>query len=375
MEKEHDIRKMEEALDIFELAQDLTPEQLIALQDDDELKDDVALIHTVKEALQTENSMDVEARLRRFHARMEKEPAAKPSSHRRRNLFIASIGIAAAVIAAVFFLHIDGKEGTDRATDAVLTAENLREGITVTTNADGKMTVAGKGKQAESISMSDFQKVLAEVGVSENVTLDVPSGASADITLPDGTVVYMHPGARIIFPNRFTGDKREVVFEGEAYFKVAHDPAHPFVITSGKMLTTVLGTEFNISTGRSAVVLVNGSVSLRQTESGAHVLLRPHQEAVLSGDKAEFSVSEADVTPYEFWRDGYLYFEQAELKEIMETIGRNFNMSVIFRNDEALHYRMRFIAQRNNGVETVIKAMNDMGKAQVYVKGNTIYVE
>ena len=59
----------------------------------------------------------------------------------------------------------------------------------------------------------------------------------------------------------------------------------------------------------------------------------------------------------------------------METIGRNFNMSVIFRNDEALHYRMRFIAQRNNGVETVIKAMNDMGKAQVYVKGNTIYVE
>ena len=141
------------------------------------------------------------------------------------------------------------------------------------------------------------------------------------------------------------------------------------------MLTTVLGTEFNISTGRSAVVLVNGSVSLRQTESGAHVLLRPHQEAVLSGDKAEFSVSEADVTPYEFWRDGYLYFEQAELKEIMETIGRNFNMSVIFRNDEALHYRMRFIAQRNNGVETVIKAMNDMGKAQVYVKGNTIFVE
>ena len=260
MEKEHDIRKMEEALDIFEQAQDLTPEQLIALQDDDELKDDVALIHTVKEALQTENSMDVEARLRRFHARMEKEPAAKPSSHRRRNLFIASIGIAAAVIAAVFFLHIDGKEGTDRATDAVLTAENLREGITVTTNADGKMTVAGKGKQAESISMSDFQKVLAEVGVSENVTLDVPSGASADITLPDGTVVYMHPGARIIFPNRFTGDKREVVFEGEAYFKVAHDPAHPFVITSGKMLTTVLGTEFNISTVTHRSSSLSGSL-------------------------------------------------------------------------------------------------------------------
>lgn len=375
MEKEHDIRKMEEALDIFKQAHDLTPAQLSALQEDDELRDDVALVHTVKEALHSDAPMDVEARLRQFHARMDKGQSVKPPNHRRRNLFIASIGIAAAVIAAVFFLHIEGNEGTDRASDAVLTAEHLREGITVTTDAGGKMTVAGKGTQAESISMSDFQKVLAEAGVSEKVTLDVPSGASADITLPDGTIVYMHPGARIIFPNRFTDDRREVVFEGEAYFKVAHDSAHPFVITSGKMQTTVLGTEFNISTTRSSVVLVNGSVSLRQTESGAHVLLRPNQEAVLSGDKAEFTVSETDVTPYEFWRDGYLYFEQAELKDIMDAIGRNFNMTVVFRNDEALHYRMRFIAQRNNGVETVIKAMNEMGKAMVYIKGNTIYVE
>lgn len=375
MEKEHDIRKMEEALDIFKQAHDLTPTQLSALQEDDELRDDVALVHTVKEALHSDAPMDVEARLRQFHARMDKGQSVKPSNHRRRNLFIASIGIAAAVIAAVFFLHIEGNEGTDRASDAVLTAEHLREGITVTTDAGGKMTVAGKGTQAESISMSDFQKVLAEAGVSEKVTLDVPSGASADITLPDGTIVYMHPGARIIFPNRFTDDRREVVFEGEAYFKVAHNSAHPFVITSGKMQTTVLGTEFNISTTRSSVVLVNGSVSLRQTESGAHVLLRPNQEAVLSGDKAEFTVSETDVTPYEFWRDGYLYFEQAELKDIMDAIGKNFNMSVVFRNDEALHYRMRFIAQRNNGVETVIKAMNEMGKVMVYIKGNTIYVE
>ena len=63
------------------------------------------------------------------------------------------------------------------------------------------------------------------------------------------------------------------------------------------------------------------------------------------------------------------------MKEIMEAIGKNFNMSVIFRNDEALHYRMRFITQRNKGVEAAIKTMNEMGKANVSIRGNTIFVE
>ena len=69
-------------------------------------------------------------------------------------------------------------------------------------------------------------------------------------------------------------------------------------------------------------------------------------------------VSKVNTEPYEFWRDGYLYFDQVELIDIMKAIGENFNMSVVFHNQQALHYKMRFITERNKGVKAAIEAMN-----------------
>ena len=59
----------------------------------------------------------------------------------------------------------------------------------------------------------------------------------------------------------------------------------------------------------------------------------------------------------------------------MEAIGKNFNMTVEFRNQDALHYKMRFIAERNNGVQAAVDMMNMMKKANVSIRGNKIMVE
>lgn len=375
MKKLNEIEFKEEALDIIEQAESLTSDQLAALQQDDELSSDVAFIHKVKSTMQPTAPVDIEARLRLFHSRMERDEEQKSLKQRLRTITISLLATAAVLIGAIFYLHTAPAVPTELPEGMIFAADTQRSGISITTEQGDKVMLATTGSQSRSISLSDFQEVLQEIGVSEKVTLDVPYGSSADITLPDGTIVYMHPGARLIFPNHFTGPKREVIFEGEAYFKVAHDAAHPFVITSGTMETTVLGTEFNISTLQSTVVLVNGSVSLRETTSNANVLLKPHQQAVLAANKSAFTVTPANVEPYEFWRDGYLYFEQAELQDIMQAIGRNFNMSVVFRNDAALHYRMRFITERNKGVEAALQTMNEMGKAHVSVQGTTIYVD
>lgn len=371
MISDNDIKILEEALDIFEQKSDLSSAQLAALQSDGTLQDDVALIHTVRETLHKDAPIDVEARLAQFHKKV-----SKPSFfHAHRTLIVSILSATAILAGVIFYLHTPSTQPEQIvANGTVFSADNKKGGITLTTDNGDAITLAPTGQQSRSISLSDFKQVLAEIGVSERVTLDVPYGSSADITLPDGTVVYMHPGAHLIFPNKFIGDRREVVFNGEAYFKVAHDASHPFVISSGNMETTVLGTEFNLNTERSSVTLVKGSVRLRETESNAEVLLKPHQQAVLSADKGQFAVNAVNVEPYEFWRDGYLYFEQAELKDIMEAIGKNFNMSVVFKNDEALHYRMRFITLRNKGVEAAIQTMNEMGKAHVAVKGDVIYV-
>lgn len=372
--KIRDIENMDKALDIFEQAHNLSDEQLTSLRNDSELRDDVAMLSQLRESLSETMPIDVEARLKQFHAKRSTErEEKKPLLTTYRRLIATVASVAAIFLGAIVFQQLTSND--DSMNDGVVyEAYEKTDGITLTTNNGEKITLTQKGKPVSNATLTDFRNILAQVGAAENITLDVPVGSSADITLPDGTIVYMHPGAKIVFPAKFAGSRREVAFDGEAYFKVAHDKVHPFVITSGNMETTVLGTEFNISTDRQSVVLVNGSVRLRETVSNAEVTLKPNQQALFTSDNGAFTVNQANVEPYEFWRDGYLYFEEAELKDIMIAIGKNFNMSVVFLNKDALCYRMRFITPRNQGVETAIKTMNEMGKAHVSVKENTIYV-
>jgi len=375
MTKVHDIEIREEALDIFENAHTLSDEQLTALKNDSELRDDVALIHNVREALRPDVHIDIEEKLSHFHAQHEKiEDKFSVLSH-NRIWITALLGAAAMFVGAFFYIHIDDEAKQAEPEIVVFAAEKQCEGITLTVDKGEKLALGTSGSKPKNITLNDFEEVLAKTEIPEKLTLDVPYGSSADFTLPDGSVVYMHPGSQLIFPSRFVGERREVALKGEAYFKVAHDATHSFIVTSGNIETMVLGTEFNICTEKRNVVLVNGSVSLRETTSNTQTILKPGQQAsLMSGNKA-FAVSNVDVEPYVFWRDGYLYFEQSELKDIVEAIGKNFNMSVVINNKQYLRTRMRFIAKRNEGIEEALKTLNEMGKVHVSVKDNIIYVD
>lgn len=103
------------------------------------------------------------------------------------------------------------------------------------------------------------------------------------------------------------------------------------------------------------------------------MVLKPGQQLSFLND--QLTLNEVDVQPYELWRDGYLYYDNVELKDIMEAIGKNFNMTVEFRNTEAMHYKMRFITERNHGVDAAIDMMNRMKKVAVRKEGNKIVVD
>ena len=177
------------------------------------------------------------------------------------------------------------------------------------------------------------------------------------------------------------------MLDGEAYFKVTKDATRPFVVMTDETETTVLGTEFNVKTGtgaRTEITLITGSVALRLNhrkpiiagEDGQEmIILKPGQQAVHDAQNVDLRINQVDVQPYEFWRDGYLYYDNVELKDIMEAIGKNFNMTVEFRNTEAMHYKMRFITERNNGIEAALDMMNRMKKVAVRKEGNKIVVD
>ncbi len=156
------------------------------------------------------------------------------------------------------------------------------------------------------------------------------------LTLPDGTLVHLGANTRIIYPDRFAGDSRDVYLEGEAYFIVAKNKASRFVVHTKVATTTVYGTEFDVITSDDdalcRVVLVRGSVGVA-TLSGCELELSPGQEARMTDES--ITVSDVDVTPYEAWNTGRIDFTDWPLGKVMSVIGKWYGHSVRF-DDESL---------------------------------------
>lgn len=367
-----DIDMYEQAIDITEASYDITEEQLNALQHDDTLSENVQTVLDIRAEMQRQhNPIDIETRLKDFHRNISShyiQPKRKP--HANHKLFISMVAAAAAIIAFIFILNKN--ESTHSDTRSVFIADAQTTGISITNEKGEEIILSTKKKQNLSISLNELKQVMSSTNETEKIILNIPYGSSGDIQLPDGSIVYIHPGSRLVFPTRFTGNTREVVFNGEAYFKVHHDKEHPFIVKSDKMETKVLGTEFNINTVSNKTTLIRGKILVKDTDNDKEIIVKPgHQVDIEKG----MIVSKVNTEPYEFWRDGYLYFDQVELIDIMKAIGENFNMSVVFHNQQALHYKMRFITERNKGVKAAIEAMNAMNKVTVSQVGNKLIVD
>ena len=175
----------------------------------------------------------------------------------------------------------------------------------------------------------------------------------------------------------FIGDERIVTLEGEAYFKVAKDPERPFIVKTKTVQTRVLGTEFNIRSYTpedTHVVLINGKVEVSNTKGGSYTRLYPGEDAHLQSD-GNFILAEVDLDSYVYWKDGYFYFDNVTLKDIMQNLGRWYNVNIEFRNKEAMEYKMHFISDRTKDLEHTISLLNRMKKVTVTLQGNTLTVD
>ena len=192
--------------------------------------------------------------------------------------------------------------------------------------------------------------------------------------LCDGTEVWLNANSNFVYPTAFIGDERIVTLEGEAYFKVTKDPERPFIVKTKTVQTRVLGTEFNIRSYTpedTHVVLINGKVEVSNTKGGSYTRLYPGEDAHLQSD-GNFILAEVDLDSYVYWKDGYFYFDNVTLKDIMQNLGRWYNVNIEFRNKEAMEYKMHFISDRTKDLEHTISLLNRMKKVTVTLQGNTL---
>lgn len=194
------------------------------------------------------------------------------------------------------------------------------------------------------------------------------------LTLPDGTLVHLGRDTRLIYPDRFDSDVRNVYLEGEGYFIVAKSPDSRFVVHTSAGATTVYGTEFNVSTPSDSVccvVLVKGSVGVA-TSTGSQLMLTPGEEAVMSD--GSITVSEVDVTPYTAWNTGRIDFTGWNLGKVMSVIGKWYDKDVRFGQEDFSAIEITGSFNRYETLRPTLEALSIITGLDITSDSDSIYV-
>ncbi|WP_321480422.1 FecR domain-containing protein [uncultured Bacteroides sp.] len=220
---------------------------------------------------------------------------------------------------------------------------------------------------------ADFSKVKGEVIKMRTVT--TPCGKDYRIVLNDGTEVLMNADSKLTFPTQFRGKERLVYLEGEAYFKVAKNKKMPFVVNTDKMDTRALGTEFNVKAYKGfnpQVTLIEGVVIVSVADINREVRLSPGEEITYSNNKV--NVKNVDAEYYNQWKDGFFYFDNVPLVEVLTDLGRWYNVNIEIEKASLMSYRLHFIVNRNSGIDEVVENLNNFSYLSALKNKNTIAI-
>ncbi len=162
-------------------------------------------------------------------------------------------------------------------------------------------------------------------------TIETPFGGQYKVTLPDGSEIWLNSGSTLRYPVSFSGAKeRKVELSGEAYFEIAKDAGHPFIVKSRTQEITVLGTHFNVNTYADEpsvnTTLIEGSIKLSNTS--AAVILKPGERSVNNGQS--ILVRQVDVAQDIAWKNGYFEFYDTDLRTVMRQISRWYGLTVFY---------------------------------------------
>lgn len=215
----------------------------------------------------------------------------------------------------------DGKE-------IVLTG--ARNGLLATQRStEIKKTEDGKIIYTNDQSLSDK----SSANVQYN-TITTPRGGQYQVTLPDGSRVFLNAASSLIYPTVFAGNERKVTLAGEAYFEVAHNSHQPFRVSSNGQTVEVLGTHFNINAYSDErlikTTLLEGSV--RVSRGQKTVVLKPGQQAQISDRDTDSDISiisDADIEEAVAWKNG-LFILDDHIQPVMRLISRWYDVDVIY---------------------------------------------
>lgn len=215
--------------------------------------------------------------------------------------------------------------------------------------------------------------------VSNGKESTLRSGASDFLViLEDGTRVHLGYASKLVFPNRFRGDKREVTLSGEAYVEVAKSKK-PFYIHTANGTIRQYGTSFHVSAKPGAssteVVLVEGSVGIypgnAEIEGEPLLMLAPGQKAVI--DK-EIHVEAVDTLPYRAWNEGAIEFEDIPLNRLLSVVSMWYGVKIADPSGIADSAPLTGSLRRTSPLEDILSALSETTGISLKLIGDTVAV-
>ncbi len=190
-------------------------------------------------------------------------------------------------------------------------------------------------------------------------TIKVPAGQRVEVTLSDGTHVWLNARSEFSYPVSFNGDKREVLLKGEAFFEVAKNRDKKFIVNTGRCEVEVLGTQFNVEAyneNEFSTTLIQGSVKVTdKSQPNESVVLEPNNSVSLNNGKLTVTPI-TDFNPYS-WKEGLITFKDIHFKDLMKKLEKNFGIRIMIDNHTLDNYACSGKFRISDGIEQVLRAL------------------
>lgn len=223
-----------------------------------------------------------------------------------------------------------------------------------------------------------------EVAQATFIEKSNPAGRKSTIILPDGSRVVLNSDSKIRYERGFKENYREVILEGEAFFEVEKDISRPFVVSTGDISTTVLGTSFNVSAYAKSnhidVAVVTGRVEVKKAsyhdgEQEDVVFLTPNKLASYDRGKRRIATSSFNMEETVGWKDGILIFKNADQEEIASRLKSWYGLDVEFKGSGKIMNKRYTGKFDNNSLEYVLKAISYTSEISFEIIGNKVILK
>lgn len=220
-------------------------------------------------------------------------------------------------------------------------------------------------------------QMLHKSPAEEMLTAQANNGVK-QVTLPDGTKVWLNQNTTLKYPTTFNADERNVSLQGEAYFEVTKNPHQPFIVEGGAMKVKVLGTVFNFNTrcgnNKEEVALLEGKVQASSDKAEGNYVITPGQKVVLDTQLHKMEIKEVNADLDAVWHNHLIPLKNVNVKDIAQILKRFYRVDFSFASDIDMNMTYSGVIKQSSSIDSVLSALTYTVPIRYTIKGNHVYL-